>query len=59
MFKQFVLTCVESKEFREKGETLHKYGGLGYVIVADEHGQPKVARIVPLDSVEYEIIVRR
>lgn len=57
-FKQFVLTMKESKELREKGKTIHAYGGIGYVIEFVE-GSPRVTSLVPLDSVEYEIIVRR
>lgn len=58
--KQFVLTCVESKEYCKTGATVHKLGGLGYRIENVE-GSPKVTAIVPLDPelVEYEIIVRK
>lgn len=56
--KQFVLTCVESKEYRTTGETIHAYGGIGYKI-KNVDGQPQVVALVPLASVEYEIIVRK
>ena len=56
--KQFVLTCKESKEFRETGKTIHAYGGIGYVITSVD-GVPSVTSLVPLAEVEYEIVVRR
>ena len=58
-FKQFVLTCKESKELREKGHTTHGYGGIGYDIRLDENGKPFVASLSLLEAVEFEIIVRR
>lgn len=58
-FKQFVLTCAESKEFTKTGRCVHSYGGIGYKIEADEQGKPHVVGLVPLAEVEYEIIVRR
>lgn len=56
--KQFVLTVKESKELRANGKTIHAYGGIGYVVEFVE-GSPMVTALVPLASVEYEIIVRK
>ena len=57
---QFVLTCVESKQYRETGRCVHSYGGIGYSI-ENHDGKPCVVGLVMLDpsKVDYEIIVRR
>lgn len=56
--KQFVLTCKESKDLKATGKTVHNYGGIGYVIEMVDNA-PKVTALVPSESCEYEIIVRR
>ena len=56
--KQFVLTCKESKEYRDTGKTVHNYGGIGYVIENVEN-KPTVTSLIPASDCEYEIIVRR
>lgn len=59
-FKQFVLTCKESKEYRDTGRTVHAYGGIGYLIENVE-GKPEVValQLLSKDDCEFEIIVRR
>ena len=57
-FKQFVLTCKESKELRATGKTTHAYGGIGYKIELKD-GAPVVVGLELLESVEFEIVVRR
>ena len=56
--KQFVLTCKESKELRQTGKTTHAYGGIGYDIALVD-GAPVVVGLSLLDSVSFEIIVRK
>lgn len=58
--KQFVLTFKESKELLNTGKTTHAYGGIGYSIAINEaNGKAEVVGLVPLDSVKYEIVVRK
>lgn len=58
--KQFILTIKESKELNSTGKTIHPYGGIGYVIEIDVNdGNAKVTGMVPLDSVDYEVVVRK
>ena len=59
--RQFVLTCKESKEYRDTGKTVHAYGGIGYTIEMSDTGAPVVTGLELLDknAVEFEIIVRR
>lgn len=61
--KQFVLTCIESKEFKAKGECDHSYGGFLYHI-ENVDGVPTVTNITAdtsklMDKFDYEIVVRR
>lgn len=44
-FKQFVLTCEESKTYNETGEVIHPYGGIGYTIKKGADGLPHVVNI--------------
>lgn len=61
--KQFVLTCIESKEYKAKGKCAHSYGGFLYMI-ENIDGVPTVVDITAdtsklMEKFDYEIIVRR
>lgn len=57
--KQFVLTMKESKELKATGRTIHAYGGIGYAIGLDNAGNAVVTGLELLDSVNFEIVVRK
>ena len=57
--KQFILTCKESKELKATGRTVHAYGGIGYNIEMDEQGNAHCTGLSLLDSVDFEIVVRK
>ena len=56
---QIILTGAQSKEFRKTGKTIYSRGNIGYVVTANEEGLPVVTSLIPLESVNYEVVLRK
>ena len=48
--KEIMLTGAELKEFKATGKTAHTYGGLTYIVKANDKGFPYVSDVVVLKA---------